>query len=399
MEFLKDVGILKPGSKPTANSRMRGSVVARQWQAVGHWLEQAAMFLNVPVETALAVWMVEAGDLPFIRGKPILRFECHKLWDNWGKANPSKFNDHFRFGGHASISGAPWTNHQARLKTGNDWQIFHGNQNAEYQVFELAVELAGMEAACMSASFGGPQILGSNFAALGYANAKELYSAFAESLAAQILGFFDFCRSKDIVHLLKEEDWQQFASVYNGPGQAMAYADHINDAYLEAQAFLNGEPLHPSVVDKKDFDSEKFSSFVSGLNLKHFTPRELLFRGEFHASTEHAAYGLNRFPASSLWPNIAVTARALDTFRAEAKCPMILTSIFRSAEYNFAIGGSPHSQHLSFAAIDFTVRSEKPLAYWADELRKLRSQGLFVGAVGLHGKSIHIDVRMQNVDF
>jgi N-acetylmuramidase/Peptidase M15 len=374
-------------------------LAALQWHNLGDFLTGAARHFEVEPEAALAVWMVEAGDLPFVEGKPILRLECHKLWENWGGRHPGIFDQHFRFGGHAGMPGASWTNQSFRLPGAEAWQSFHGKQETEYAAFALAAELAGMEAACLSASFGGPQILGSNHAALGYDSATRLFEAFGQSLSAQVAGLFDFCQSKNIIRVLRENDWHSFAAVYNGPGQASVYADHINDAYLEARAHLRNEPLHASLCSKRAFDMSGFTRFFAQLNIKHVSAREILFRGRHHAETRHEAYACNGFPPLAQWQNIADAARALDAFRGHVGVPVVLTSIYRSPAYNAAIGGSTQSLHTRFAAIDFEVRHALPASHWATVLRKLRGEGLFAGAIGLHGNALHLDARGGNIDF
>lgn len=399
MTFLKDHPTLSVINLPESAPPAAQSAIARQWQSLAPVMSATAKHLGVEPAAALAVWMVEAGDLPFEPGRPILRFECHKFWDHWGQHHPERFDMHFRFGGHAGVTGTPWTNHAIRPTTTSDWQSFHGKQANEYMAFDLATQLGGLEAACLSSSFGGPQILGSNHARIGYASAEQLYRAFAKSLATQVLGFFDFCQGSNIIRVLMEKHWHGFAQVYNGPGQAAAYASLINDAYLEATHCLHGTPLHPSLVEKQAFDMPAFATAIAPLGLKHFTARELLYRGRQHAEVGHSAYGLNGYPARHLWPNLFAVAKLLDQFRVIAAKPMVLTSIYRSPAYNRAITGSANSLHQDFAAIDFEVRSPEPASHWANLLRKHRNTGAFAGAVGLHGNAIHVDARGTNIDF
>jgi hypothetical protein len=399
MAFLKDNKRLRGIIYQESAGTLMLSPVEQQWQVVGPVMHAAAEMLDIAPETALAVWVVESGNLPFIQGKPVLRLECHKLWENWGQSNSTVFDQHFQFGGRGDVGGASWTNHKFRPIANGAWRSFHGNQDTEYEAFNLACSLASTEAACLSASFGGPQILGINHAIIGYDSATKLFNAFARSLEAQVLGFFDFCQGQNIIQHLQSQSWFAFARVYNGPGQANTYASHINDAYLEAQSLINQSPLHPSIVAARRFDRQDFENFFTSLNIKHFSASEFLFRGRQHAEVNHQGYGLNSFPEKALWPNIAATAKALDRFRADCGKPIVLTSGFRSKAYNDAVNGSTNSQHLNFAAVDFEVKSDKPVAHWLDRLRALRADGLFAGAVGIHGSAIHLDTRGEIVDF
>src|SRR6185295_16988974 len=101
------------------------------------------------------------------------------------------------------------------------WRVFHGGDQAgEYEVFEFARGLADAEPACLSASFGGPQILGENFGKLGYGNAAALFDAFKQSERWHVCGFFDFCQANELLGRIRREEWISFATGYNGGGQA-----------------------------------------------------------------------------------------------------------------------------------------------------------------------------------
>lgn len=186
----------------------------------------------------LAVWTVECGGLDFRRGRPVLRFEPHVFFARWGTDNEEAFDAHFQFGGRMGVEGARWQGH--RLRSGADgWRRFHGEQEGEYEAFALARRLAGGEIACQCASFGGPQIMGFNHALVGYDSAEAMVRAFGRSERWQVLAFFDFCAAKGILDTLRTRDWKGFATVYNGPGNAEAYAAKLQAAHGEALALLS----------------------------------------------------------------------------------------------------------------------------------------------------------------
>ena len=210
--------------------------VAAMWNRTGGLLTRAGKIAGLEPAAMLAVWMVECGGLPFIKGKPVLRFEAHVFFARWGERNEAVFDAHFRFGGRQGIEGAKWQNHAMR-STG-EWRRFHGDQSLEYEAFRLAAKLAGLETACQCASFGGPQIMGFNHALVEYSAAAEMFRAFGRSERWQVLAFFDFCAGKDILDALKAQDWMRFATVYNGPGNAAAYTEKIAAAHDAARQML-----------------------------------------------------------------------------------------------------------------------------------------------------------------
>ena len=205
---------------------------------IGGLLMRLGEATGIAPPLALAVWMVECGGAGFVRGRPILRFENHKFHRLWGKDNETRFDKHFQFGGHGGIEGRPWEQHRFRASPGTEWRRFHGDQEAERAVLAFAARLAGRETACRCASFGGPQIMGFNHDLIGYGSASDMARAFSRSERWQVCGFFDFCRAKDLVSSLRTGDWHAFAAVYNGPGNAGAYAARMADAHARALALV-----------------------------------------------------------------------------------------------------------------------------------------------------------------
>jgi N-acetylmuramidase len=211
--------------------------VALHFNRIGGLLQELANQTSIALPSLLAVWTVESGDLPFIVGQPVLRFEVHKFFQHWGQFNQDAFDQHLQFGGRAGIVGSAWTGH--KLFSNGNWCAFHGDQNLERATLQVAENLGGLEAACLSSSFGGPQILGSNFHLLGYPSAATMADAFGQSETWQVCGFFDYCQHHDLISALREMDWLRFATGYNGLGQALAYAGLIAEAFAVATESLN----------------------------------------------------------------------------------------------------------------------------------------------------------------
>ncbi len=216
------------------------SPAAIMWNRIGGLLTAAGRASRLPPAVMLAVWSVECGGLPFRRGRPVLRFEPHVFFARWGARHERLFDEHFRYGGRAGVEGAKWQGHMLRAAPGKDWQRFHGDQAAEYRALELATRLSDPDTARQCASFGGPQIMGFNHGACGYDSASALFSAFARSERWQVLAFFDFCAQKDLLGALAAGDWLGFATAYNGPGNAPAYAAKIATAHDDAVSLLAG---------------------------------------------------------------------------------------------------------------------------------------------------------------
>jgi hypothetical protein len=168
---------------------------------------------------------IESGGRAFDNsGRMLLRFEIHIFYEEWGKLNPDRFNEYFRFS-----QGKIWEGHQWRPSPDQDWRDFHGNLQAEWETFTFARNLAP-EAAARSTSMGAPQIMGFNHAHIGYPSAQNMFEAFAGSAHAQIIALFDFVKDDPArLNALRTGDYTAFASSYNGPGQAAIYAALIQE--------------------------------------------------------------------------------------------------------------------------------------------------------------------------
>ncbi len=205
---------------------------ARTWNGQGGLLGALSGAVSVPAAGSVAVLCVESGGRGFAAdGRMIIRFENHHFWKWWGKDHPEIFDEHFRF-----HSGKRWLGHEFRASDGDPWSDFHGNQAAEWRVFDFARKL-DETSAIRSISMGGPQILGSNHHLLGYDTPREMFDHFQSDVRFQILGLFDFVKgpgtTSPMLEALRRGRFEEFASRYNGPGQAAEYGGRIQ-GFVEA---------------------------------------------------------------------------------------------------------------------------------------------------------------------
>lgn len=207
-------------------------LVAGAWNRTGGLLKSLAPRYGIDPAVAVAVLAVESGARGFgPDGRMIIRFENHIFWNYWGKKNRDLFDRHFRF-----HPGTPWLGHEFRKKSsGNGWIEMHvRSQDVEWMVYENAARF-NRTAARMSISMGGPQIMGFNYRSIGFSSVHEMFDAFSESEREQILGFFNFVQGSSQpssrLRALREKDFQEFARLYNGPGQAQKYGGLIRSVY------------------------------------------------------------------------------------------------------------------------------------------------------------------------
>ena len=232
-EELKAVPLEPPTSEKITvrpNFSRREKVVARTWNTQGKLLQTLSGIIDVDQAAAVAVLCVESGGRGFSAdGSMIIRFENHIFWRQWGKNHQDKFNTHF-----TSNPEQHWKDHKFRQNPTGKWTTFHGDQVGEWRVFEFARRLSE-PAAMRSISMGGPQIMGFNHARIGYDSVLQMFEAFNSNIRYQTLGLFDFIQGPGsvsaMVIALQRKKFEQFATEYNGPGQAAVYAGLIEQHY------------------------------------------------------------------------------------------------------------------------------------------------------------------------
>jgi len=205
--------------------------VVKTWNAYGNLLEQIADGMDIDVGCAIAVLCVESGGEGFDKnGRCIIRFENHHMWKRWGKHQPEEFEKHFQFN-----DDQKWKGHKFRINENDDWQRFHGNQDKEWQVLDMACAY-DEEAAYQSISLGLPQIMGFNYKKIGYQSVQRMFNNLTTDVRYQLFAMFDFFDNR-MISALKSYDFERFARYYNGPGQASDYGGWIQDHYDAFHSF------------------------------------------------------------------------------------------------------------------------------------------------------------------
>lgn len=91
--------------------------------------------------------------------------------------------------------------------------------------------------ALMSASWGIGQVMGENYARAGYPSVQAMVLAACDGEVSQLLAMARFIRaSKGMLLALQTDDWEAFATSYNGLGSYKAYGFKLETAYLDITA-------------------------------------------------------------------------------------------------------------------------------------------------------------------
>lgn len=125
--------------------------------------------------------------------------------------------------------------------------------------------------------------------------------------------------------------------------------------------------------------------------VKHFSAKELFFRGESDATLH-----LNTDPPKELWKNMVATAVVANEARIRLGKPLRVLSGYRSPAYNRRIGGARASQHMRFTALD--LGTDKPALLYKI-LLDMRRDGKFKGGLGMYPTFVHVDTRGTNANW
>lgn len=104
----------------------------------------------------------------------------------------------------------------------------------------------------------------------------------------------------------------------------------------------------------------------------------------------------NGVPPWELLPNIVPTLRILDRVREELGSPLMVSSGYRSPEYNDAVGGASRSLHMAFSAIDCYSEDVANVELY-EVLRSVVGDHFLAAFCGLgyyeHAQFCHFDTR------
>ncbi len=217
---------------PAAGRLDAGFVTGRIWNRYGGALQELSAALGIDPGVAVAVLATESGGRALgPDGRMIIRFENHIFYDQWGRSHQETYRQFFAFEPSKRWDGSQ---HFWRPAADIDWRLCHQSQAGEWEALEFACGLDDT-AAKTSISMGLTQIMGFNFAEIGYASVQAMFDAFRTDLRAQIQGFFTYVRGRKGVEPLQRGDYRTFARIYNGAGQEDLYARLIGDGVAEYQ--------------------------------------------------------------------------------------------------------------------------------------------------------------------
>lgn len=213
--------------------------VAKAWNRYGIALLAIADALGLEPVMVMAVVSNQAdrrGIAP--DGRLLIRFEPQIFYEKWGQAHSERFADHFKFD-----PTQPHQDHHWRTSAGDEWQACHDNQASEWAAFRQA-RILDETAAKLSLQMGLAEMMGFNYAILGYHSVDGMFKALATNERYQLFALFDFIggESSDSRRLaaLRDDDFETFAALHYGFGHAARYSVGLRQA---AEAFRRLNPI------------------------------------------------------------------------------------------------------------------------------------------------------------
>jgi uncharacterized protein YcbK (DUF882 family) len=91
--------------------------------------------------------------------------------------------------------------------------------------------------------------------------------------------------------------------------------------------------------------------------------------------------------------NVMRLAHNLQVIRDYLGVPIEVVSGYRTESHNKAVGGAPHSQHLTASAADIKAQGKTPAQVKAAIDQLIARGDLAQGGVGLYSTWVHYDIR------
>lgn len=212
--------------KPGWGPRMRAAVLEELTKGpdhaiTAHDIAEAAKRLGGTPAQAWAVYHAESSGNAFIGGRPTILFEPHRF---------SRSTGHRYDKSHPHISSRAWNK-----------KLYPGSQTGRWTQLLDAVAL-DVDAGFMSASYGGFQILGENYAVCDAADPWSFAWRQAQTEGDQLEAFVHFVEGRGLVKAFRQissdpETCRPFSKGFNGTAYALNnHHVHIAAAHRRAAA-------------------------------------------------------------------------------------------------------------------------------------------------------------------
>lgn len=206
------------------------------YNTYGEYLYNKSKEIGISPSVAAGIIYVESAGQGFEpNGRMIIRFEACTFQKLWGEKNHEEFSNHFQ-------CNIP--NDGFRISATTPFNQYHGDNNKEWKVFDLARAL-DEDAAMKSTSIGIGQMMGFNYKEVGYTSAKNMFDDLGQSIKSQLdILFLQLAHFQNngisCLSSLKSSNYYLFARCYNAANQDQIYANKLIEAIRSYQNVTNG---------------------------------------------------------------------------------------------------------------------------------------------------------------
>jgi len=174
---------------------------------------------NLELAVVKAVNEVESGGKGFlVDGRPKILFEGHIFWRELEKRN---------------INPGNFANANPDILYKNYSKKYYLGGVAEYNRLEKAIKI-NAEAAKSAASWGLYQIMGFNAVSIGYKSVNDYVDKMYLNEGEHLKAFGLFLAKNNLIGLLRNKKWAEFAAKYNGPGyKTNKYDEKLMKSYVK----------------------------------------------------------------------------------------------------------------------------------------------------------------------
>lgn len=178
---------------------------------------------------------------------------------------------------------------------------------------------------------------------------------------------------------------------------AALYVGKDSAGELIAKARIKGDRLYDQIkgdwndrsLRKRNVlkDEAEYRVFLDEIALRYVTSDDVI---RPHRNVRGGV--ANNLPPRHMWPRLVPTLKIADEIRHRLGTPLnLISSAYRSPEYNLACSGAKHSYHMQNRALDLSFTGGSDAA--ATVAKELQKEGFFKGGIGVYPTFIHVDTR------
>lgn len=230
-------------------------------------MDDLAVELDINAACLHAVAAAEVGEMPTGRYL-VMRFENHAAL-----RRAPHLSNLLRVDTHDPVTGeklVAWDNRAHWYNPGSGWRLVHTGSPADEWGALMTAAAIEPDIAYRCASYGVGQIMGWHYELLGFETVQDMVGQALKGHEEQFRQWkrlLERLGDGQLLPLMRAQDWEGFAAIYNGPGQVEYYGGALAKHYASAVA-----ELAKPVVEEPDFDLDTWAGRQGALAQLGYDP-------------------------------------------------------------------------------------------------------------------------------